>query len=329
MNVLVTGANGFVGTLLVNRLIARGDRVRGLVRDPRRIGWATSTAIEVCAGDLRDRDAMVRACSGVDVVFHTAALANHWSPRCEYLLTNVEGTGNLLAAMESARVPRLIHFSTYMVYGRRAGVGAEDDPCHATGNGYIDSKMGTEELIRREAGRRGVTWTILRPANIYGPHDRAWIPAVARNIKKRRMRLFGSGTYPAAVVYSDDVATFAVQCSGRPESEAEIFNVASPEEVTWSQFFETLAGHLGTAFPSFRIPYYFIHPLAGVVEAGWRVAGIKRPPPVTRFGVDLLTSNLTCSVRKAYERLGFMADTPYQRGLDSTVQWMRSVGLAP
>jgi nucleoside-diphosphate-sugar epimerase len=327
MNVLVTGANGFVGTLLVNKLIARGDSVRGLVRDPRRIGWASSAPTEVCVGNLRDREAMLRACSGVDVVFHTAALTNHWLPRSEYFLTNVEGTGNLLAAMESAGVPRLIHFSTYMVYGRQVGVKAEDDPCPTTGDGYVDSKIGTEELIRREAEPRGIAWTILRPANIYGPHDRTWIPAVARNINKRRMRLFGSETYPAVLVYGDDVATFAVECSRRAETHGEIFNVASREEVTWSQFFETLAGYLGTAFPSFRIPYRLVHPLAGVVESGWRVARLKRPPPITRFGVDLLTSNIRCCVRKAHDRMGFIADTPYERGLDATVQWMRAEGL--
>src|ERR1700745_2808106 len=115
MNVLVTGANGFLGTVLVSQLIARGDRVRALVRDPRRNGFTNSMAAEVCVGGLRDRTSLIRACSGVDVVFHTAALATHWSPWSEYVLHNVAGTENLLAAMESAGVPQLIHFSTYLV----------------------------------------------------------------------------------------------------------------------------------------------------------------------------------------------------------------------
>jgi nucleoside-diphosphate-sugar epimerase len=327
MNVLVTGANGFLGTLLVNHSIARGDRVRALVRDPHRSGLSISTAAEVCVGDLRDRSSLVRACSGVEAVFHTAALATHWSPRAEYVLHNVTGTGNLLAAMESAGVPRLIHFSTYLVYGRSAGVRSEDDPCQTTGDAYVDSKISTEELIRREAAQRGVSWTILRPANIYGPHDRNWMPAVARNIQKRRMRLFGRAAYPATLVYGDDVAAFALECSRRIEARGEIFNVASPEEITWLRFFQTFARCMGTSFPSWRIPHNLIHPLAGVLEAGWRFAGIALPPPVTRFGVELLTSDLRCCIRKARERLGFTANTRHERGLESTVHWMRVTGL--
>jgi nucleoside-diphosphate-sugar epimerase len=327
MNVLVTGANGFLGTVLVNQLTACGDRVRALVRDPHRNGFALSTAAEISIGDLRDRDSLVRACSGVDMVFHTAALATHWSPRAEYLLHNVTGTSNLLAAMGSAGVPRIIHFSTYLVYGTRSGTRTEDDPCQTTGDGYIDSKIATEELIKREAGQRGISWTILRPANIYGPHDRNWMPMVACNLRRRRMRLFGRATYPAALVYVDDVAAFALECSRRIEACGEIFNVASPEQITWLRFFQTFAGYLDTSFPSLRIPYNFIHPLAGALEAGWRFAGITHPPPVTRFGVELLTSDLTCCTRKARERLGFTAGTAHERGLESTVRWMREAGL--
>ena len=327
MNVLVTGANGFVGSVLLKQLAARGDRVRALVRDPDNSPFAGATAAELCKGDLRDSNTLISACSGMDVVFHTAALATHWSPRAEYLLHNLVGTGNLLAAMESAGVPRLIHFSTYLVYGQRSGTRAEDDAVLSTGDSYADSKIKTEELIRQEAEKRGISWTILRPANIYGPHDRNWMPAVARNLQRRRMRLFGRASYPAPIVYADDVAAFALECSRRSEACGEVFNVSSQEQVTWLQFFQTFAACLDTSFPSLRIPYSLIHPAAGVLEGAWRIARIQHPPPVTRFGVKLLTSDLRCSVRKARDRMGFTASTPHKQGLRSTVQWLREAGL--
>jgi nucleoside-diphosphate-sugar epimerase len=260
-------------------------------------------------------------------VFHTAALATHWSPRTAYWSSNVEGIGNLLDAMRRAGVPRLIHFSTYLVYGRRTGVRTEGDPCQETGDPYVDSKIAAEEMIRREAAGSGIAWTILRPANIYGPHDRNWMPVVARNITRRRMRLFGGAACPAAVVYGDDVAAFAVQCSRHPDSRGESFNVASPEDVTWMQFFQTLASHLDSAFPSLRIPCRVIYPAAAALERLWRVAGAVNPPPVTRFGVELLTSDWRCCVRKARERIGFTAGTAHQRGLEATVRWLRKEGL--
>jgi nucleoside-diphosphate-sugar epimerase len=92
----------------------------------------------------------------MDVVFHTAALATHWSPREAYWRTNGEGLRNLLGAMERAGTERIIHFSTYLVYGRRTGIRTEAEPCERTGDGYIDSKIAAEELIRRDAEERGI-----------------------------------------------------------------------------------------------------------------------------------------------------------------------------
>jgi nucleoside-diphosphate-sugar epimerase len=229
--------------------------------------------------------------------------------------------------MESAGVPRLIHFSTYLVYGRRTGVRTEKHPCQAAGDSYIDSKIAAEEVIRREAAPRGIVWTILRPANIYGPHDHNWMPMVARNISRRRMRLFGTADYPATVVYGDDVAAFALKCASHPAARGEVFNVASPEELTWARFFQTFATHLGSTFPSLRIPRLLIHPLASALEGVWRAARVKTPPPVTRFGVELLASDWRCCVRKAQERIGFTAGTVHGRGLESTVLWLREEGL--
>ena len=103
--------------------------------------------------------------------------------------------------------------------------------------------------------------------------------------------------------------------------------MASPEEITWMQFFQTFATHLGSTFPSLRVPYSLIHPVAGALERLWRVAGAVNPPPVTRFGVDLLTSDWRCCVRKARERIGFTAGTAHKRGLEATVRWLREEGL--
>jgi nucleoside-diphosphate-sugar epimerase len=326
MNALVTGANGFLGRILVDQLLAQGNHVRALVRDPRR-ARVLPAAAEVCPGDMHHPDSLVRACDGMDIVFHTAALATHWSPREAYWRTNVDGVRNLLDAMTMAGAGRLIHFSTYLVYGRCTGVRTESLPCDPTGDGYIDSKIAGEQLIRDDAAGRGVVWTILRPANIYGPYDRNWMPMAARNISRRRMRLFGPAGCPAAVVYGEDVAAFALECSLHPAARQEVFNIASSEQVTWSQFFHTFADRLGTTFPDWQIPYRVIHPLAGAFERVWRIAGAANPPPVTRFGVDLLSSDWRCCVCKARTRIGFTAATTHERGLEATVRWLRTEGL--
>jgi nucleoside-diphosphate-sugar epimerase len=327
MKALITGASGFIGRVLTERLLTRNYPVRGLVRKTSRLEGLRKPAVELVYGDLADPESLRSACRGIDVVFHTAARANHWGPRDEFYRANVQGTRNVLEAVVAERVPRFIHFSSFAVYGRRRGLVQESCSRQRTGERYTDSKIDAEELVLEWARGREVAWTILRLGVVYGPHDPKWIPTLAENICKGRMRIVGSGDMPVPAVYGEDVADCAVLAAECPAAAGEIFNVLSGEDVTWKEFLSTLATYLGTSLPRAHLPAWLVLPVAGILEGVWKLARAQSPPPAIRFGILLYTADWKFDISKAKALLGYQPQICHRVGLKRTVEWMRAEGL--
>ena len=138
------------------------------------------------------------------------------------------------------------------------------------------------------------------------------------------MRVIGSGEHIAPIVYGDDVAECAIECSCHPRAVGEVFNIVSDDNVTWRQFLEMLAFHLGTRLPRFGIPYGFIYPAAAVMEFAWRLAHARYPPPATRFGLRLFASDWRSDSQKARKVIGFSPKISYIEGSKATMEWIRT-----
>lgn len=324
MKALVTGATGFLGRAVAERLLTGGYQVRGLVRPTSQVEPLKRLGVELCIGDLLDRASLTRATQGVDVVFHTAARANHWGPWQTFYDANVLGVRHLVEAMRDAGVSRLVHFSSFTVYGRQTGRVHEDMPRQKIGDPYVDSKVEGEELVLALARQHRLHVTVLRPTSAYGPHDPKWIPTVAENIRRGWMRILGSGRSVAPIIYRTDMAEAAVLAAERPAASGEILNISSGEPVTWSEFFTTLAQCLGTTLPRAHLPFALIYPTAAVLEVLWKLAGASNPPPALRFGVRLLTDDWRVDISKAQRLLGWRPTIQYPEGLRRTVEWLRA-----
>lgn len=187
--VLVTGAGGFIGSHVTERLVAEGARVRALVhyRGDGSWGWLDQSAIkdelEVIAGDVTDAELVRRATAGCEVVFHLAALISipysYIAPRA-YVHTNVEGTLNVLEAARTEGVSRLVHTSTSEVYGTPETVPITESHPLRGQSPYSASKIGADKLAESYFCTWQVPVTILRPFNTYGPRQsaRAVLPTI-------------------------------------------------------------------------------------------------------------------------------------------------------
>jgi len=180
--VLVTGAGGFIGSHLAERLVQEGSRVRAMVHYNAlgRRGWLDSSELaddmEVVPGDIRDRDSVQRAAANVDVIFHLAALItipySYLAP-ASYVETNIVGTMNVLQAARCLEVERVVHTSTSEVYGTAQYVPIDEKHPLQGQSPYSASKIGADKMVEAFNLSLGVPTVTLRPFNTFGPRQSA------------------------------------------------------------------------------------------------------------------------------------------------------------
>lgn len=190
-SVLITGAGGFIGSTLVDALLARGAKIRAMVHYDSRATYsnlefrnkAWDERLEIVSGDVRDPYFVRHAVEGVDVVFHLAALIGipySYVAPASYIETNVTGTLNVLEACRSAGVGRLVHTSTSECYGTARYVPIDENHPLQGQSPYSASKIAADKLCEAYHLSFGLPVSVLRPFNTYGPRQsaRAIIPTI-------------------------------------------------------------------------------------------------------------------------------------------------------
>ncbi len=328
---LVTGASGFIGGRLAQRLVAEGKQVRCLVRPSSDTSQLEQLGVEIAVGDLTDERSLARAVEGCNYVFHCGALVSDWATTQEITQTNVRGTRSLLEAAAGASVERFIHFSTTDVYGHPKANGTAIEEAHTAsgfGNWYAQSKLLAEAEVRRAEAERSLQAVILRPATVYGPGSREVVGEIARAIRSRQMLLVGGGHAVAGLCYVDNLIDAAVLVLHHQAAPGQAFNISDGLDVTWRQFIDGLAEGLGCAKVRWSVPYWAASGLGFSLEHGYRLlrrtTGLSAPPLLSRQAVQVLGCNQDFSNRRARETLGWEPRVDYSTGLRETLDWLRT-----
>jgi nucleoside-diphosphate-sugar epimerase len=237
VRVLVTGATGFIGGRLVERLVREeGASVRALVRNFANAPRIARFAIEMVPGDLLSPVALDRAVAGCDVVFHCAYGA--LGPDAERRVVNVQGTESVLAAALAHHCRRVVHVSTMSVYGDPAsGDIDETAPRKYTGSAYGDSKIDAENTALGYCDK-GLSVAVVQPTIVYGPWALTWTIKPLQQLQTGRIILVNDGTGTCNPVYIDDVVTAMIAAAGSPEAHKQAFLISGNQPVTWREFFE-------------------------------------------------------------------------------------------
>jgi nucleoside-diphosphate-sugar epimerase len=218
MRILITGATGKVGSRLAKRLAHRGDRVRALVRDPRRAADLPGAGIELVQGDLLDVGSLGPAVHGVDAVVHCAAFFRGATPEQAHAVNDL-GTQQLARAARAASVKRFIFTSTGLVYGSNGGrLAGEDDPCAPTA-AYPVSKLAAERFL---LAVEDLDVRVLRLPFVYGdgdPHIDEALPMMRGFSPAQRMSLG----------HHVDVAQAVARLLDAPAPAHRIYNVVDDE----------------------------------------------------------------------------------------------------
>ena len=227
MKVFVTGGTGFLGTHLVNALLARGDDVTCLVRSDEKAQALERRGIHTVRGDLDDPAALRAGCAGAEVVYH---LAGRIAGRnaADFMAANRDGTARLLDAAATARPGRFVFVSSIAAAGPTEPGHPVDEtrPPHPV-TPYGHSKLAAEALVRGLA----TPWTIVRPPVVYGEWDRATLD-IFRLARRGVMPLFGDGLQEISIVHAQDVTSALVTVATSDRTAARVYFAAHPQSTT-------------------------------------------------------------------------------------------------
>jgi nucleoside-diphosphate-sugar epimerase len=242
--VLVTGATGFIGGRLAERLVVEhGARVRALVRNFGRAARLARFPIDLIQGDLCSADSIDRATAGCDYVFHCAYGSDGQDEARR--VVNAQGTRNVLEAALKHRVRRAVHTSTVTVYGNTPdGPLDESAPRRKTGFAYGDSKIEAEETALGYVAR-GLSVAVVQPTVVYGPFGTTFTIKPLQLLKTGRVILVNGGNGIANLVYVDDVVSGMVLAALHENAHGQAFILSGAEPTTWRAFYAAHEAMLG------------------------------------------------------------------------------------
>lgn len=324
MTVLVTGATGFVGGHLVDRLVAEGIGVRALARpesDARRI----EALVEVARGDLTDVRTLERAADGCSLVYHVAATtSSRVRSRVDLRETNVQGTLNVARAAARAGVERFVHVSTCGVYGFRCAPFADESTPPAPDTPYRRSKAQAERGLSALAAATGLRVVVARLSSVYGPRAKNWV-RICRSIQSGAFRRIGSGRNRVHLCHVSDVVSGLRACAEAPGIDGRTYNLAGPAPISMDGLVDALSRALGARRAArVAVPGFPIHVLRGLDLAAARALG-TRPRRIGTY--DLFLADRCFDISRARAELGWNPVVEAEEGLAELVAHYRDEGL--
>ncbi len=317
---LVTGGGGFLGQYLAEQLVARGDLVRSFSRHPH--PQLETLGVRTIQGDLRDADAVERACAGVDLVFHNAGVAGIWGPWEHYYGINTLGTRHVVAGCLKHRVPRLVYTSSPSVtFDGSDQLGVDETAvyptrwlCH-----YPHSKALAEQHVLQANGRHGLLTCALRPHLIWGPRDQHLIPRLLDRARSGKLRRIGDGTNIVDMIYVENAAAAHLQAADalKPGSPVcgQAYFISQGEPVNCWNWIDHLLEAAGLPRVDKSISLPAAWRIGAVMEATYRLFRIRSEPRMTRFLAAQLGKSHYFNISKAQRDFGFRPEISTSEGM--------------
>jgi dihydroflavonol-4-reductase len=327
--VLVTGASGFLGSAVARALIARGLRVRALVRPTSPRGNLAGLDCKLVAGDLTDRASLAAALHGQRYLFHVAADYRFWAPDPSVIVhTNVEGTRNLMREALAAGVERIVHTSSVAALKLAGASGPVDETAplaaHEAIGAYKRSKTQAERLVEAMAAEEGLPAIIVNPTTPIGPRDIRPTPTGRILLDAARGRIPAFVDTGLNFAHVDDIAEGHLLAfeNGRIGERY----ILGGDNVHLHDLLATVAKAAGRQPPRIRLPRQPLYPLAFGAEAVARFTG--KEPLLTVDGLRLARYHMFFTSAKAVRELGYRS-RPYQEGVVDALAWFRQAGYLP
>ena len=330
MNVLVTGAGGFLGGAIAEKLVARGENVRNFSR--RKYDRLEKMGVEQYQGDLGDESAVTRACQGCDLVFHVAAKAGIWGKAEDFYQANVTGTENILKACRRWNIKRLVYTSSPSVIFDGTDMDGVDEsvpyPDHYKAH-YPRTKALAERKVLASASKDFAA-VALRPHLIWGPADTNLIPGILARGEKGRIRRIGGKGKLVDCTYIDNVVEAHLAAAERLEPGASLagkaYFISQDEPIDIWDFIARILECAGLPPVKGQVSPGLAYAAGVACEVVYKIFPSLGEPPVTRFTAEELATSHWFDNSAARRDFGYRPVVTMEEGFRRLEKWIREIG---
>lgn len=308
MNCVVTGASGFIGSLLVKRLLKEGHHVRAVLHTtaPR----YRDDRVESITADLTEPTSLSNLVQDGDVVFHCAALVRDYGSKKEINSVNYTGTTHLVTACD-AKIQRFVFLShLYRLATKNIG-------------SYSHSKARAEQYLLQKYQKDRFPAVIIRPGNVYGPGATTWVLRPLQAIQQDHIALIASGAGIFLHTYIDNLLDGLLYALTTPHIEGEVFEITDGDnKTTWKTYLNDLAALAGKPPIRRQISKTTAALISRYLMMRYHL--FQKPPLLTPTAVRIFTNTTGVSIEKATKLLGYLPRVDYEEGMKRTALWLKT-----
>jgi len=314
MKILITGANGFIGSHIVEKFIQKGHQVRCLVH--KNVTWLKNKPVELFYGNITQPDTLVQAIEGVDFVFHCAAVLRVLKPE-EYYKINHIGTKNLVEAVYKYNpdIRRFVYISSQAAMGPIKGENEKECPVSDYGRSKL---LGEKEVL---SFKDKLAVTILRPAAVYGPRDTDLLPFFKFAEKGIFPILSGKKNSFIQMVFVKDVVEICDMLTQKEKFQKDIYFLAENRAYTWQEIGKTIERISQKNIKIFVVPAWTVKTIALASELFMRLK--NKPSKLNRDKVKEFTQECWVSDPSNTEKDFGFKFTDLETGIKITYNWYK------
>jgi len=323
--ILVTGANGFIGSNLVKRLLYEENEVRSLVRKTSDLSFLDGLNTELFYGDINNVESLKTALNDIDLVFHVAGLAADWGPYSIFDKVNFQGTKNVAQTAAKAGIKKLVYISTVAFHGFGKINMTEESPVAKNLIPYADTKYKSEQWLWNFQNQTDMKITAVRPGNVFGVNDRTFMLKYLEAMQTGKFMEVNKGRSKTCPVFIDNLIDVITLISREDKADGHAFIATDGLDIDWHTFNSKLADGLGIKLPKASIPYGVAYPVAKIYYGIHKTLGLKSEPFLTPYRINNGGKDYHFSIGKLQRFFDYQPRTGLDEAVEKTVAWYKSV----
>lgn len=323
--VLVTGATGFTGSVLVRKLVNQGLDIVAIARPSSNLKPFDDLPIEWIRGDVFNEEIVKKAVKGISYIFHLATpyreakLSDSGFYQVHVLSTQLLAK----AALNEPAFKRFVHVSTVGVHGHIENPPADENYPMNPGDIYQKTKVEAELWLRDFAQQEGLAIAVVRPAAIYGPGDKRLLK-IFKMVSRQWVPVIGKGEHLYHLIHVEDLTNFLIHTAVHPQAIGEVFICGNKEAISFHKIVSIISNYYRLPVKFVRLPAAPLFALGDLVELVCKPLDIE--PPIYRRRLAFFTKDRSFNTEKMRNLVEFVTTYSDEKGLQDTAQWYLEQG---